>query len=156
MLKDSDGSQKHKGRALSEKIKEKLFSEGVKNNDFAAQLSISPSYLTTLLAVKANWTPLGREQFSIIADFLGIPYIQVMMLAEIVTPGDFFMEDGLRKSLNAMYTAMSNDPVWCGMCPEKDEWETLSDRVKILIALLYESDTKRIFLEKSGMLKVES
>lgn len=138
--------------ALSMAIRRRATKTGTKIAELALMIGLSPSYFTSMLGPRGNWSALNRHHYDVIASFLGIPYINVLMLAGVVVSDDFFMPSDLDSSLEKVYSAMTEDPAWCGLAPTKDEWSAESTKMKILIALMYEKLTEKTLMQKAGMI----
>lgn len=142
------------GLALSEAIREKMRESGTHSRDFAELIGLSPTYVNTLMSGKQGWSGTGRIVKKKVANFLGLPYINVLMLAGEVEPCDFLFEDSLEKQLDGVYAMLRKDQVWGQFLKQKAEWDSLPKRFQIVVALMYEQITSTSILEKAQMIKV--
>ncbi len=142
------------GLALSEEVRKKAEEQGISSVDFAGMIGLSPSYTNSLMGGSRPWDGTDRATKLKIAKFLGVPLINVLMLAGIVEPSDFMCDDSIDALLDSAYIAIKSDKTWGGLCPSKEEWASLPSATRILIAILYERATEKEILKKARMIEI--
>lgn len=155
MARQKKGSQPARGAALGAAIRKKLEEKEMIVGDFASSIGLSSSYTTSLLSSDRPWDGTDREVKLKIAKFLEVPLINVLMLAEIVEPTDFLIDDRIEPMLDRAFHAIKGDQMFGTFCNNLAEWHRLPHNIRILIALLYEKVNTVELLEKAKMIKVE-
>lgn len=143
-----------RGLALCEEIRRKMDETGVGALEFARLIGLSPSHTNSLMSGGRPWDGTDRVTKEKIAKFLGLPLINVLMLAGIVEPRDFMSDDTLDTSLDNAYSAIKSHPVWGAFCTTKGDWHALPTNARILMALLYEKAMEIEVLQKAQLIKV--
>ena len=142
------------GIALSNEIRRKMKASGISVADLAPKLGCSYSYLTTLLSGARPWDGVKRDVRKQVAEFLDIPVISMLMLAEMVEPSDFFVVDSVEDTLDRAFDSIKSNKTWGCYCTSRDEWNALSVNIRILMALLFEKATESEIIEKVRMIQV--
>ena len=105
--------------------------------------------LTTLFLLHWYLANRTEEKLQKIAEFLGLPLIQVYLLAEHFTAEDFFNSKDLNEQLWLSIRKMQEDPQWAGYAPSSEEWEQTPINVRITLVSLYERESKRYLMAKA-------
>jgi len=143
------------GSALIAKLWEKMLKDNISPHDLATQhLDISYSYLMLLGRGEAPVNQLAIPKYLRMAAYLGIPLMQVMLLAEAVAPEDFFYNAGLEDRIALVYEKMKKDPVYMGFAPNEHEWDSLSLKMKLSFCVMYENSSQTKFLNVAELIQV--
>lgn len=142
---EQEQEQHYPGTPLIEALIEKAEERGLDRYGLAEALGMTYSYLTHILNGKRAITGINISRLREISEFLEITLVQVMMLAEIIQPEDFIMQDqlALKQQLESVYRALIHDPDWRGMTPSRDVWNASDDRMKILLGMIYQRLTQQ-------------
>lgn len=81
---------------------------------------------------------MSDEAKRLLAEWLGVSTVDVYILAEILEPNDFLIEQDLGDRMRLTIQKISEDPTVSQFAPSKDEWDILSDRTKFFICMIYE------------------
>lgn len=127
---------------------------GVGPTEFANVIGLSPSYTNSLMNGSRSWEGTDRATKRLIAGFLGVPYISVLMLAEIVEPADFMYDDSIEETLDNAFRSIKSHKIWGSFCQTKTEWDQLPTSAKMLIALLFEKAAEIEIIGKVKMIEV--
>lgn len=95
---------------------------GIHSNELSEMLGMRSADLSRLRHGRIDVVKLPRERLQAIADWLGIPMLAAMLLAEQVKPEDFYpTKFGEKDSLDLKIARARNyilaDPEWSGMIP---------------------------------------
>lgn len=77
------------GSRLVKLIKKVIVDRGLPDRAIADVMGITVIYWNSLANGNRQIRSLGKEKLSLVADFLGLPLIQVYNLADFFTPEDF-------------------------------------------------------------------
>lgn len=127
---------------------------GMSTRDLAARLGISYPYLMHLANPKNPRSTdgprgLDREVMRRAAEFLEIPLVQAYVLANILKPEDFFYKPTLDEKLESAYRHMTQNGLWCGFAPTRQQWDAMSRDLKLSFVMLYEQVVNRGFLDRA-------
>lgn len=142
------------GGALINLIRERAREESRDNKWLANLMGLSYPYANSILAGAKPIGAIPRERLSAIGSWLGIPAVQVYLLAELMEPKDFFVETSLEDRLMHVYKTMGSDPDWRGFMPSIEEWNSSPLNMRLALSIMYERASEKTLLEKAKMVKV--
>ena len=137
------------GSRLVKMIKKVIVDRGLPDREIADVMGITVIYWNSLANGNRQIRSLGKEKLQLVADFLGLPLIQVYNLADFFTPEDFVYKKDLDEQLWLSIEKMGSDPTWAGYIPKKEEWEQTPLSVRMTMVLLYEQLSGRQLLAKA-------
>jgi transcriptional regulator with XRE-family HTH domain len=140
---------KIEGARLIKMIKKAIVERGLQDRVIADIVGVTTIYWNSLANGNRQIKSLGKEKFQKIAEFLGLPLIQVYLLAEHFTAEDFFNSKDLNEQLWLSVRKMQEDPQWAGYAPSAEEWEQTPINVRITLVSLYERESKRYLMAKA-------
>lgn len=137
------------GSRLVKMIKKVIIDRGLPDREIADVMGITVIYWNSLANGNRQIRSLGKEKLQLVADFLGLPLIQVYNLADFFSPQDFVYKKDLDEQLWLSIEKMGSDPTWAGYIPKQDEWEQTPLSVRMTMVLLYEQLSGRQLLAKA-------
>ncbi|MBF9243133.1 helix-turn-helix transcriptional regulator [Pseudomonas syringae pv. tomato] len=137
------------GHRLIKMIKKAIIERGLQDRAIADIVGVTQIYWNSLANGNRQIKSLGKEKLQKIAEFLGLPLIQVYLLAEHFTAEDFFNSKDLNEQLWLSIRKMQEDPQWAGYAPSSEEWEQTPINVRITLVSLYERESKRYLMAKA-------
>lgn len=137
------------GSRLVKLIKKVIVDRGLPDRAIADVMGITVIYWNSLANGNRQIRSLGKEKLSLVADFLGLPLIQVYNLADFFTPEDFVYKKDLDEQLWLSIEKMGSDPTWVGYIPKQEEWDQTPLAVRMTMVLLYEQLSGRQLLAKA-------
>ncbi|VVP61400.1 helix-turn-helix domain-containing protein [Pseudomonas fluorescens] len=140
---------KIEGARLIKMIKKAIVERGLQDRAIADIVGVTQIYWNSLANGNRQIKSLGKEKLQKIAEFLGLPLIQVYLLAEHFTAEDFFNSKDLNEQLWLSIRKMQEDPQWAGYAPSFEEWEQTPINVRITLVSLYERESKRYLMAKA-------
>lgn len=140
---------KIEGARLIKMIKKAIVERGLQDRAIADIVGVTKIYWNSLANGNRQIKSLGKEKLQKIAEFLGLPLIQVYLLAEHFTAEDFFNSKDLNEQLWLSIRKMQEDPQWAGYAPSSEEWEQTPINVRITLVSLYERESKRYLMAKA-------
>ncbi|MBV0881488.1 XRE family transcriptional regulator [Noviherbaspirillum sp. L7-7A] len=146
-----DGERKVEGKRLITLIKRTLIEKNLPDRYIADLMGVTTIYWNSMCNGHRKIKSAGKEKLERVGEFLGIPTVQVMILADYFEPTDFYAKRSLEDELEMVLQAMQADPNWVSLTPSKEEWAQLPVNTKILIALLFEREAGRSFMSKLQM-----
>lgn len=146
-----DGDRKVEGKRLIILIKRTLIDRNLPDRYIADLMGVTTIYWNSMCNGHRKIKSVGKDKLERIGEFLGIPTVQVMILADYFEPTDFYAKRSLDDELNLVLQAMHGDPSWVALTPSEAEWKQLPVGTKILIALLFERESGRTFMSKLQM-----
>ena len=116
------------GLGLVAALREECERQGKQIGHLAAQLGLAQTYWAAICSGSRSIVPLVEKASAcrVFADFLRLPRITVMALAEVVLPEDFVVEQSLDDQLNGVYLSMVSDPLWSSLVPRHRRVQTPS------------------------------
>ncbi len=120
--------------------------------DVAAQLNVTPGYLTHLRNGTHAATNLSREVLERIAAFLSIPYVVALLLSDQLSAKDYYLSESerLEEEVSNALDFIRRDADWGGFLPPAVEEADLP--TKQFIVLCYEKATgKRLVSGKLNL-----
>lgn len=148
---EESGERKVEGKRLITLIKRTLIDRNLPDRYIADLMGVTTIYWNSMCNGHRKIKSVGKDKLERVGEFLGIPTVQVMILADYFEPTDFYAKRSLDEELNMVLQAMQADPNWVALSPSKAEWEQLPVGTKILIALLFEREAGRSFMSKLQM-----
>ncbi len=144
------------GSALMARLWEKMLKDDISPSILADKhLDMAYSYLMMLARGTAAINQLKVKQYLKMSEYLGIPLMQVMLLAEAITPEDFFYNADLEERVQLVYEKMCKDPVYMGFAPNLHDWDSLSLNLKLSFCVMYENCCQTKILNVADLIKVE-
>ncbi|MQT74962.1 XRE family transcriptional regulator [Pseudomonas helleri] len=137
------------GARLIKMIRKVIIERGLQDRTIADIVGVTQIYWNSLANGNRQIKSLGKEKLQKIAEFLGLPLIQVYLLAEHFTAEDFFNSKDLNEQLWLSVRKMQEDPQWAGYAPSSEEWEQTPINVRITLVSLYERESKRYLMAKA-------
>lgn len=131
-------SKKKAGERLLHVLNRRMSELGHNIDDLAATLNISTPYLRALGTGVRNFAKADIAIIKKIASYVDIPVAQALLLADVLSPEDFFYTS-VNDEIDKARLALSANPLWMGYAPDQEEWDRLSTRTKLLISMLYET-----------------
>lgn len=145
------GSPKIEGKRLITLIKRTLIDRNLPDRHIADLMGVTTIYWNSMCNGHRKIKSIGKEKMERVGEFLGIPTVQAMILADYFEPTDFYAKRSLDDELRIVLETMQADPNWVALTPSKAEWDQLPVNTKILIALLFERESGRSFMSKLQM-----
>jgi len=109
-------------------------------NEVAEATGVAPSTLSHLRTGRRLATHLDREIMVRIAEWLEVPVLSALILAEQVTLKDFYVgQSRVDRDIRRALRYIRDDPKWCGLMPR--ELEHASDDMKLWTIWCYEHAT---------------
>ncbi|MBG6082974.1 helix-turn-helix domain-containing protein [Rubrivivax gelatinosus] len=136
------------GARLINMILKRLVDMNLPERHVADLMGITPIYWNSLTNGNRRMSSLPKDKLKRLADFLGVPLIQVYILAEHFDAEDFVIYRDLDTDLGRLIEHMRGDPKWLALAPSERELEEMPTRAKMLIAALYEALLHREFLKR--------
>lgn len=121
-------------------IRQKCKRESITQYDLAEIIGVSASHISNIFTARKDMRTFDRDTFKKIAAWLELPVLSVMMLAELVTPEDFYLEDAKSASIQRAINLILNDPEWGAFAPKEILTADLS--IQLYIIWCYEQATK--------------
>ena len=133
------------GYRLLQVIFDRASSAGVSLGELADEIGVSVSTLSHLRTGRRDASKLERESIKGMAEWLEMPVLAVMILAEQVRVEDFYGPDSsLQLNISMGLRYIQGDPDWGGVVPKDvDEWST---DAKLYVIWCYEQATNRRLL----------
>lgn len=118
--------------------------------DLAKHLGIGYVYLTQLLSGKSNTAKLGRDILVAAAKYLDVPVAEAYLWAGALQSTDFVHEGKFEALSGDIFDIMSRHPCWGGFMPSREEWDKMSSRARLFIALAFEQATGIAMIDKES------
>lgn len=149
-LFQEEGSKKTRvpGFRLIARLKQRAAEIGVSDRYIADIMGITPIYWNSLTNGHRKMNSLDKGKLERVAEFLGLPIVQVMVLADYLEPKDFF-PGNMNDQLKTAYEQMRHDPSWASWAPTAREWDALSITTKAGIVMLYETVYQKALLRRA-------
>lgn len=153
---DVPSSKYRKGSALIRAILERGEELGLDRHGIADAAGITYSYLILILNGSREVPKISHQRLRSIGKFLGIPFAQVLMLAEVLEPSDFVMEEerDLEDQLEAVYASMCRHPDWRDLAPPRRVWDTMDEQAKVTMGLMYQKLAQEALLDMTPIVEV--
>lgn len=144
-----------RGGALIDQINDHADRNGLTQRAIAGTLGISESHYSQLLNRERDFASLPEEKLRLIAELLDVPYVSVLMLAEIVRPEDFFRSSTIEDHVAFAFRTMRRDSRFVVAMPKVSDWNAAPLSVRLLCAILYQDVSGQDLLEKARLIRVE-
>ena len=118
-------------------VRERLKQKNMTAKEAAEVLKISSIHLTSLLNGIRRLSGLSPDKLDRLADFLGMKKSEMFVLAGMLSPEDL-LPDHSHDRVKATLQQIQNDPEFRVFSLAEADIDTASDRVKLLLAVLYE------------------
>lgn len=128
------------GQRLIDLLRKALIDRGLPERHMMEVLGVSRSYWHSLANGHRSLQALSKEKLQRLATFLGLPLIQVCVLAGQFTAEDFVVAQGLDEELERVVAALRTDARWLALAPTAEDWAALPVKARMLVAALYEAD----------------
>lgn len=115
-------------------------------DEAATTCGISTVYLRAIISGHRQFADVDKAILRRIAEYVHLPVAQVFLLADALTAADFYFVDTVEDELLKAHRSMTVDPMWSGYAPSTEEWDSMTQRTKMLLCMLYESATNQRFL----------
>lgn len=146
---EASGKRHVDGIRLINLIRKTLIDRGLPQRTISDILGVTPVYWNSIMSGNRSIKSLGKDRFDTIAEWLGIPTVQVLNQADYLSIEDFYSKKDLHEQLWLAIVKMANDPQWMAYAPTREEWDVLPLRVQIGYAALYERDYGRVLTAKA-------
>ena len=129
-----------KGGALIEALIAKAGAMVIDKYTLAEKVGITYPYLCAISNGRRPVDGVREDKLRLMAEFLGLTFVQVLMLAGKVSPSDFLRDQGaeLERAMVKALDNMRSHHEWGGVAPLPEEWAQLSQKTKIGIALMWQ------------------
>lgn len=139
------------GRRLINLIKKTIIDRGLHERSIADITGVTQIYWNSMANGNRQIKSLGKDKLEKIADFLGLPLIQVLILADYLVISDFFNGKTLEDQLVLTLRKMQEDPQWAGYAPDLEIWEATDLGVRTAFAVMYEQVSGNVLMEKAKL-----
>lgn len=149
---DQGSGQNHVvGRPLFAAFAARCHELGMMQDEGATQIGISASYLRALAKGSRNLYGVPFQTFVNFAEFIGKTVPQTLLLAEVLKPQDFIVEEDLDGRFKEMMRHVAQDPEFGPLFGKKSTASmlTLDDDAKIAFMLIYERAYRTRLLQQS-------
>lgn len=155
--KNTDTPTAHQGAALIRALIQKAEQLGMDKYQLATAIDITYPYLCALTNGTRPIEGVKHKKLRKIASFLGLTFVQVLMLAEIIHPQDFLKDQGeeLEMSMRKAIDNMRAHHEWGGVAPLPEEWALLSPKTRVGIALLWQQVAGQSLLNQAQMVVLD-
>lgn len=145
-----------KGSALTRAMLERAEDLNMDRYELADATGMTYSYLTLILNGSREVGKISHDRLRDIGKFLGVPFTQVLMLAEIVTPEDFVVEQehSVEEQLESVYEAMSRHPDWRGLVPPYRVWASMDKQAQVAMGLMFQRVANETLLDLTPIIEV--
>lgn len=144
------------GIALIHLLLERADRLDMDKHELCRSIDMTYPYLNALANGHRPITGISHDKLRKIGSFLGLPFMQVLMLAEIVAPEDFVHENDneIDAASWSALKAMRNEPEWGRVAPSDDEWKSLSLRTRLGFVLMWEIISSKRYLNHAKQIKL--
>ena len=118
-------------------VRERIKQKNMTVKEAAEVLRISSIHLTSLLNGIRRLSGLSPDKLDRLADFLGMKKSEMFVLAGMLSPEDL-LPDHSHDRVKATLQQIQNDPEFRVFGLGEVDIDAASDRVKLLLAILYE------------------
>ena len=136
------------GYRLINKIKSRSIELGGQDRYIADIIGGTPVYWYSIANGHRKISALSKDKLEKIAQFLNIPTVQAMSLADVLNHEDFFL-GSLEAQLDISIEQMRNDPAWMCWAPTDEEWSKLSVGTRTGVVMLYETVYQKMLLRRA-------
>jgi hypothetical protein len=151
----ADAKLPQRGAALARALEARAQSLGLSQKAAAHQIGFSEPYYALLLGGQRWFGSVEEASLKRIAEFLDVPIISVLLMAEKVYPQDFFRSTTIESQIDFVFATMSKDKRWTSAMPNHIDWSKTPQSVRLLAALLYQECSGKDLMEKARLLRIE-
>lgn len=139
------------GRPLFAAFAARCHELGMMQDEGATQIGISASYLRALAKGSRNLMGVPFQTFVNFARFIGKTVPQTLLLAEVLEPKDFIVEEDLDGRFKEMMRHISADPEFGPLFAKETSRSMmgLNDDAKIAVMLIYERAYRTRLLQQA-------
>ncbi|ABO59612.1 XRE family transcriptional regulator (plasmid) [Burkholderia vietnamiensis] len=137
------------GLRLIRMIKKTLVERDLPERTISDIMGVTPIYWNSMTNGNRTIKSLGKDKLSKVAEFLGLPTIQVYILADFFDPSDFMNSKALDEQMWLSIVKMTADTQWTAYAPTKEEWQALPIKLRAGFAALYEREFNRALTRKA-------
>lgn len=131
---------KQKNDRLIRALKGKTRASGLETKQVAKLLDMQYSQLNACYAGVRDFAYLTPHQRQKVANFLGVPPIQIHLWCGLVLPTDFVTEPDYRDKIEEIYQKnILGDPMMAEIAPSEEVWAKCSQDMKLSYVLLFQS-----------------
>lgn len=143
-----------RGALLLKAIEQAKTDRGMYWKDVAEELDMHKGELSRLRVGHIDISRLSRERIEKIANFLGVPPLAAMILAETVSPTDFYMQEGkeigsVQSRIERAVRFIMSDPEWSAMIPKDALDSETGDDWRLFLVWCYEKATGLVLIDGS-------
>lgn len=109
MRRRSPATIEYKGAELIKALYEKAANKGEWTSEIADAVGISNSYFSSIVSGEGKVSSLNRDHLVNIQKYLGVPLIQVYVMADILNAEAFMRTDTIDDQMNLTYDLIKND-----------------------------------------------
>jgi hypothetical protein len=106
-------------------------------------------YLTRMQTGNRYWNNASLDRLRMVAAWLDVAPIEVMMMADVITPDDALSETLVPAELDRRVGRITLDPEYGAMLPHYADMSVLPPWAKVLLLVFYD-DLNRFRLERAG------
>lgn len=106
-------------------------------HELARILGVGYAYLMALARGDRPTEGLRREALVRAARYLSIPVAQAYLLAGVLEPSDFLVDESPLRRAECVIEAMRQDPAWCGFVPPASVLREMDENLVLLISQMY-------------------
>jgi hypothetical protein len=106
-------------------------------------------YLSRMQTGIRSWNSASLERLRMVADWLGMAPLEVMMLADVVTPEDAMLSAPVPHELDRLVSRIATDPEYGKVLPYFADLTALPPWAKVLLLLFYD-ELNRFRLQRAG------
>lgn len=146
-----------KGIALTRALVIRASDQGIDRTALADRLDMTEPFVRAVLSGARSLARINQDKLRGVADFLRMSYMQVLLLAEIITPADLLRDTDadLQRSLESALDAWERDQEWGHLAPTRQEWGALSLNTRVGIVLLWEREKGEEMLARAQALGIQ-
>lgn len=148
---DVSPEQRTAGQRLINMIRVEVINQSLPERHPADLMGITPVYWNSLANGHRPIARLPKEKLQRLAEFLGVPLIQIYILSGHFQPEDFIIMQQHEAELDMMVENMRRHPKWVALAPTVEEWASFPMRMKLLVASLFEQVVHKSFLAHAKM-----
>lgn len=148
MRRRSPAILEYDGAELIKALYDKASVVGEWTPEIADAVGLSTSYFSSIVSGERKVSSLNRDHLVNIQKYLGVPLIQVYVMADILNAEAFMRTDTIDDQMNLAYDLIKNDQEWSFLLPKKSTWDESSFAMKAIIALMYQKISSARIVEE--------
>ena len=106
-------------------------------------------FLSRMQSGQRAWSTASLERLRMVADWLDIAPLEVMMLADVISPDDALVNTPIPSELDRLASRIAMDPEYKNMLPHYADIGVLPPWAKVLLLILYD-DVNRFRVKAHG------